>query len=101
MAEGIEDATEPPAVVVSDRQDDFCARGYGTVESNVGVGDGENHAGGAAFESFRAEVVVLRRFVRNPEFGALHRESSDDRAVGRVNAEGFGGTEGGFVEVDG
>jgi len=69
MTEGIDYAADAPAMFIADRVDLGCAGFQGALEQRVGIGDGENHANGAAAERFRAEVAVFGRLVAEPPGG--------------------------------
>jgi len=71
MAEGIDYASDAPLVLLSDGIDFFGSCFYGSCEDGVGIGDGQDDSDGDATERFGAEVVVLGRFVAEPEFGAV------------------------------
>jgi hypothetical protein len=51
--------------------------------------------------SLRAEVGVLRRFVRHPAFARAYTEARNDSAIGCLDAEEFDGGELALVEIDG
>ncbi len=99
VAEGIDDAADAPAPLVGDGPDFFCAGGDGAGEGGVGIGDGEDDAGGAAGEGFGAEVVVAGGFVGQPEFCAFDGKAGDDVAAFAGDAKEFGRAESGLVEV--
>src|SRR5580704_8533765 len=59
VAEGGEDASNSPAVLLGDGMDDFGACGDGLVERGIRVCDDHDNAHGAAAKRFRAEIQML------------------------------------------
>ena len=59
MAEGVDNASQVPAISVSDGLHDFGSGGDGTVENRVGILHGHYHAHSAATKRVWAEVQVL------------------------------------------
>src|SRR5215469_1916095 len=100
VAEWVDDTAYAPAVVVFHVPDDGCPCVDGALECCVGVLSGEDHADGAPTERLGAEVFVGGGLVGDPECCSVDGKLGDDRAVGSVEAEDFGSSEGGFVEVD-
>jgi len=78
MAEGIDYASEAPLVLVGDGIHFFGSSFYGSCADCVWIGDGEDDSDRDAAEGFGAVVVVLGRFVAEPEFSALDGQSGDD-----------------------
>src|SRR5262249_37573825 len=66
--------------------------------NGVRVGNGQNHAHRSATEGLRAEIVVLRRFVTQPEFSAVHGKPGDYSAVRCDTAECLGCATCCFIE---
>lgn len=82
MAEGIDYASNPPTVFISDGIDFFCSGLDRPSKNGVGVGDGHDDADGYSAKGLRAKVVVFRRFVAEPEFCALDRKAGHDAVTG-------------------
>src|SRR6185369_8793512 len=79
MSERIDNTSEPPSVVVSDRHYLFCSRGYGAGKDGVRIGNDQDHPGGTAIEGLGAEVMMLWRFIRQPELCPVDRKRCYDR----------------------
>ena len=78
MAEGIDYASEAPLVLLGDGIHFFGSSFYGSCEDGIRIGDGKDDSDCDAAERFGAVVVVLGRFVAEPEFCALDRQPCDD-----------------------
>ena len=70
MAEGIDYAADAPAVFFADGINLLGAGAHRARENRVGIGDGQDDSDCDASQGFWAEVMVLWRFVAQPEFGA-------------------------------
>jgi DUF177 domain-containing protein len=83
--------------------DDGCARGDGTLDGRMRVVDDEEQSHGAPAERLRAEVLVRRRLVRDPEGRVADGELGDDvlMLVGAAHPMELDCSEGGLVELDG
>ena len=100
VAEGIDHAADAPAVFFGYRIDFLCARFDRAGEDGVRIVDRQNDAYRDATERFRAEVVMFRRFIAEPELGSVDGESGN-HTLGISHAKDLYGTEGSLVEVDG
>lgn len=100
VAEGVDEAADAPIVVVGHLPDDGGPGSDGPVEGGVGIVDGEDDADGAAVEALWAVVLVLGRFVGEPELGSVDCQFGDDGAAAVVVTELLGRSEGGSVELD-
>ena len=100
VAVRIDDSSQPPAVLVGDRRNDFCARRDGAGECRVGILDDHHHANRPAAQRFGAEVEMLRGFVGQPEFGARHRQPRDHFPGAIINPEQLIGAQRQFVFAD-
>src|SRR5690349_5666843 len=101
MAERIDHTAEPPAVLVVHGNDLRRAGSHSPHEHRIGVGDRKHHPHRAAAERFRAEVLMCRRLVSDPELRAVYGQARDDGAIRRIDAKRFDRPERGFVEIDG
>src|SRR6185369_3287149 len=79
MSERIDNTSEPPSVVVSDRHYLFRTRGYGSSKDGVRIRNDQDHPGGTAIEGLGAEVMMLWRFIRQPELCPVDRKRCYDR----------------------
>jgi hypothetical protein len=102
MSERIDEASDTPAIrLISDRPNDFGARGDGAIEDEVRILDGQDHSHGTAAEGLGAEVEMLRRFIGKPELRALHGQPRDHFPFLISDAEHFFRAEGFLVELNG
>jgi hypothetical protein len=101
MAEWVEDTSDAPGVLSPDGADDGGSGCDGAIEGGVGVFDSEDHADGAAVEALGAEVLVLGRLVGDPEACSIDGEVGEHGALVVLDAKEFGGSEGGFIKLDG
>lgn len=81
LAEGIHDAADSPAVSVGDGIDFFRTGRDGAGKNCVGIGDRQDDANRGAADGFRAEVVVLGRFVAQPKLGAIHGKPGNNTSA--------------------
>src|ERR1700722_10851224 len=101
MAEGIGDAADAPTVFfVPDRADGSGAGGNGAIKDGVRIVDDQGDAKCAASEGFRAEILIGRRLVSQPEASGIDGELCNYASVFCVDAIQRGCTEGAGVEVD-
>lgn len=70
MAERIDYASDSPVVLFAHRIDLLGTGANRTSENGIGVSDGQDDSDCDASQGFWAEVMVLGRFVAQPEFGA-------------------------------
>jgi hypothetical protein len=101
VAEGVEDASDAPAVLIGNGMDNFGAGGDGMVERGVRVFNDHNHSYSTAPERFRAEIQMFGRFIGNPELGSAGGKLRDDRTVFPIDPVEHAGAERGFIEVNG
>lgn len=102
VTERIDNASDAPAVgLIGDRMDGFCAGANRTVERGIGIPNHHHHSHRAAAQAFRAEIEVLGRLIRNPEFGCAHGKLRDHTAAFAINPENYAGSEGRLVELHG
>lgn len=101
VAEGVEDSSDAPSVLIGDGIDDFGANGNGMIECGIRIFDDHDDAHGAACQRFRAEILMLGRLVGNPELGSGTGKLRDNRAVFPVDPVEHGGTESGLIELNG
>ena len=69
----------------------------GALADHLGIFHDQQHSHRAAAQRLRAEVLVLGRFLRHPEFRAIDREPAYAAAG---NAIGLGRVERALVELD-
>jgi hypothetical protein len=100
MAEGIDDASDAPAVLIADGKDLFCSGFDGAGKHGVRIGGRHNDADRDSAKRFWTEVVMLGRLVAEPEFGAVNGQLGN-HAVATIESKSFLGSEGGLVEIDG
>src|SRR5437016_4440803 len=93
VAKRVDDATDAPAIFFRDGMDLDPAGGDRSREHRVGIGDGENHPRRGTADRLRAEVRVLRRFIAQPELGAVDSQSRDYAAARVLEAERLGRSE--------
>ena len=72
MAEGIDYAADAPAVLFADGINLLGACANRARENGIGIGDCQDNSHCDSSQGFWAEVMVLGRFVAQPEFGAAH-----------------------------
>jgi hypothetical protein len=101
VAEGVEDSSDAPAVLIGDGIDDFGANGNGMIECGIRIFDDHDDAHGAASQRFRAEILMLGRLVGNPKLGSGNGKLRDNRAVVSVDPVEHGGAESGLIELNG
>lgn len=82
MTEGIDDASDAPAVLITDRKDLFRSGLDSTCKDGIGVGDRHDDTHRNSAERFGTEVVMLGRLIAEPEFCAIDRKPGDDAATG-------------------
>jgi hypothetical protein len=102
MAEWIDDAANAPAIFLIG--DGMHGSGSGfdcAIEDCVGIIDHKNHANSSAAQRLRAEILVLWRFVCDPEVAISNRELRDYASVGPIKAKDFARAEGLFVKGNG
>jgi len=75
VAEGIDQASCAPTIwLIFKGQDNLGSRSQGLLESSVRIVHSQDHSDGAPAQSLGAEVLMLGRFVREPEDGLTHRQ---------------------------
>jgi len=79
MAERIDNSSEPPAVVVIDRYNFFRTGGNGLGKDGIRVRNDQDHSRCTAFKGFRAEVIMLGRFVGHPKVRTVDRKRCYNR----------------------
>jgi len=67
---------------------------HGAFEGSVRIGDAQDQANGPAAKRFRTEIVVLRRFIAQPELCASHGEACDHSSIWSVDPKGLRRAEG-------
>ena len=72
VAEGIDDASDPPAVFIADGIDFFCSGLDGAGKDGVGIGRRHDDPHRNSAKGFGTEVVVLGGLIAEPEFGAVN-----------------------------
>jgi hypothetical protein len=72
VPEGVDDASNTPAVPFAYRRNDGAGRAD-VCKDSVRIGDGQNHPDGTPAERLRAEVAVFWRFIANPLRNSLLR----------------------------
>jgi len=73
----IDDAPNTPSMLVGDLRDYRRSGRDGLRKHRVRVIDSQNHPHRTASQGFRAEVEVLWRFIGEPEFRSIHRQSGN------------------------
>jgi hypothetical protein len=101
MSERINHAPHAPAMHLLHRDNLRRAGVDRALEDRVWIGDGQDHANGAAAERLRTEIVVLRRFVAQPELCAIHGEPGHNGSIRGIDAERFCRSKRRFVKVHG
>ena len=101
VPEWVNDSSDAPSVgVIFDRADDGSSCCDGSIKHTIGVSHDHDHAHRATAQGLRAEIQVLRRFVRDPEFGRAHSQFCDYFSIIVVDPEKFGGAERILIELD-
>src|SRR5579871_4083145 len=100
MAERIDHAADAPLVLVGDWIDFFRAGGNRAGKHGVGIGHRKNDANRRTTDGFWTEVMVLGRFVAQPEFRTFDRKTGHNAAA-IFHSEQFGRAESRFIEVNG
>jgi hypothetical protein len=89
-------------MLVADGPHDGGACRDGPIEGGIRIIHGHHHPHGTAAERLGTEVLVLGRFVGDPEIGSPDGQLSDHcSASGIVDAIQLGSAERRFIEVDG
>src|SRR5262249_18529130 len=78
MPVGINNPSKPPAVIVINGHYLLRTGGDGVRKNGIGIGNDQHQSCCAAIEGFRAEIMMLGRFVRNPKVGTVNREAGDN-----------------------
>jgi len=99
MTEGVDHASDAPFVFVGHGEDLFGSGFQRAGEDGIRIGDGQNNPDRCPLERFGTEVVVLGRFVAEPEFGSINGKTGN-HATAVFEAEELDGSEGGAIEVD-
>src|SRR4051794_28726654 len=81
VAEWVHHSPQPPSVLVLDRPDNRRSGTDRLFECSVWIFHHHHHTNGSAAQSLGTEVLVVRRFVGDPELGSVHRQPADDRAT--------------------
>src|ERR1043166_7063700 len=98
MSKRISHASHAPAMHILHRDSLSCTGADGALEYGVRVGDGQYHADRAAAQRFRAEVLMFRRFIAQPELCPLDRESRHHAAFGTIQAKHLSCAKGSLIE---
>ena len=99
MAEGIDDASDAPAVLIADWIN-FLRTGLdGAGKNSIGIGRCHDDAHRNSAERFRAIVVMLGRFVAEPELRAGNGQLGN-HAAATIKSKDLYRTKGCFVELD-
>src|SRR4051812_204686 len=89
-----------PTILIAHRRDDRRTSVDCLLEGRIRIIDDHHHSDSPAAERFRAEVLVLRGFIGDPEIRAADGALRDDGAVFTVKTKEFDGPERRLVEVD-
>ena len=102
MSERINEASNAPAVwLVADRPNLSGSRYNRPFNSSVEVCDRHHHSHRASAKRSRAEIQMLRRFVRQLELGSSDREPGNNLSSFVLDAEDLHSAESRPVKVDG
>jgi hypothetical protein len=101
VAEGVEDASDAPAVLIGDGIDDLGANGNGMIECDIRIFDDHDDARGAASQRFRAEILMLKRLVGDPKLGSGNGKLRDNRTVFPIDPVKHARAESGLIELNG
>ena len=85
MAERVHHSAEQPAVLLVDGPDLTRPSRYRLCMNGFWIGHDQHHARGPATNGLRTEVLMVRGFVRDPKFGVVDCQLSDDLAVWRFD----------------
>lgn len=100
MAVRIGHASDSPSVALAYRPDFGCAGLDRAGKEGVGISDSQNYPNRATAKSFGTEILVLRRFVAEPEIRAIDRESCH-HASATLQSIDFNRAKCRFVKLDG
>ncbi len=101
MSERVNNASHTPAVHLAYGDDRGCASIHCTLVNSVRMGNRQDHPNGAAAKRLRTEIVVLRRFIAQPELRALNRKPGHHGPVEGINAEDLSRAKRCFVKFHG